>query len=337
MARVCDPMRRASRFTLPIVIALTPLVLSAGAGASTITVGSPLAGVFSQGGPSTKDGMVANITIGAPGAHATSPVDGAIVRWHLIDATAGPFELRVLRPAGGPSYTAVGSSAPVVTTTNELETFPTLIPIKAGETVALGIAKGATAGYTPSPGSSFELWVPPLAEGETGPWIEEGRSGAEIGYNAEVQPRPAVTGINPPSGPLTGGTSVTIAGTDFTGVSSVNFGGRAATGYSVGGEGQITALAPPGAYGKSDVTVTTIAGTSPVTAADQFAYTACVVPNLKGRKLKSARKALKAADCRPGKVMRKRGVTNKTGKVVSQSPKAKKQLAPGSKVNIKLG
>lgn len=59
----------------------------------------------------------------------------------------------------------------------------------------------------------------------------------------------------------------------------------------------------------------------------------CVVPKLKGKKLKAAKKALKAADCRLGRV-RPKG--QKTGKVKKQSPKPGKVLPAGSKVNVRL-
>jgi hypothetical protein len=60
----------------------------------------------------------------------------------------------------------------------------------------------------------------------------------------------------------------------------------------------------------------------------------CVVPNLTGDTLKAAKKALKQASCKLGTVTPK-GQT--TGKVKSQSPAAGKTLAPGAKVNIRLG
>jgi beta-lactam-binding protein with PASTA domain len=58
----------------------------------------------------------------------------------------------------------------------------------------------------------------------------------------------------------------------------------------------------------------------------------CVVPNLKGKTLKAAKTALKAANCTLGSVQGPR-----TGKVKSQKPAAGKTLKPGAKVNIKLG
>jgi PASTA domain len=63
----------------------------------------------------------------------------------------------------------------------------------------------------------------------------------------------------------------------------------------------------------------------------------CVVPKLKGKKLKAAKRATRAADCKLGHVAKKKGVTAKPGKVVKQSPKAGKVLSAGSKVSVKLG
>jgi beta-lactam-binding protein with PASTA domain len=49
---------------------------------------------------------------------------------------------------------------------------------------------------------------------------------------------------------------------------------------------------------------------------------ACTVPKLTGKKLKAAKKGLTRADCKLGKVTKKKGATAKGGKVVKQSPKA---------------
>jgi hypothetical protein len=63
----------------------------------------------------------------------------------------------------------------------------------------------------------------------------------------------------------------------------------------------------------------------------------CVVPNVTGKKLKAAKKKIRAAHCKVGHVGKKKGVTVKSGKVVKQSPKRGKVLRAGSKVNVKLG
>jgi hypothetical protein len=58
----------------------------------------------------------------------------------------------------------------------------------------------------------------------------------------------------------------------------------------------------------------------------------CVVPNLKGETLNTAKKTLKAHSCTLGTVTGPR-----TGKVKSQRPAAGKTLTPGAKVNVLLG
>ena len=85
--------------------------------------------------------------------------------------------------------------------------------------------------------------------------------------------------------------------------------------------------------GAVDITVTTLAGTSPVVSTDKFGYTACVVPKLKKKKLKQAKRALWNAGCLPGTI---KGRKTNAAKVVKQNPKPGKTLVPGAKVNVKL-
>ncbi len=76
-----------------------------------------------------------------------------------------------------------------------------------------------------------------------------------------------------------------------------------------------------------------MAGTTPSGTADQFTYTPCVVPKLKGKKLKAVGKALMKAECKLGRV---KGQKSKSAEVKKQSPKPGKVLTPGSKVNVKV-
>ncbi|MDV9187061.1 PxKF domain-containing protein [Streptomyces sp. SR27] len=87
------------------------------------------------------------------------------------------------------------------------------------------------------------------------------------------RPAPAVTAVAPAQGPLAGGTTVTINGTDFTGATAVTFGSVPTTAFTVENDGRITATAPAAtAVGTVDITVSTPAGTSAVTTADSYAY-----------------------------------------------------------------
>ena len=90
---------------------------------------------------------------------------------------------------------------------------------------------------------------------------------------------PTVTKIRHPDGPLAGGTSVIITGTNFTRTTAVTFGSVAASSFTVKSPTQITAIAPPAtAVGFVYVTVTTPGGTNAVSKADVFHY----VPTVTG-------------------------------------------------------
>ena len=78
---------------------------------------------------------------------------------------------------------------------------------------------------------------------------------------------PVVTGLSPSSGLPSGGTSVTITGSDFIGATAVSFGGTAAASFVVNSATQITAVSPARATGPIDVTVTTGSGTSSASGA----------------------------------------------------------------------
>jgi hypothetical protein len=85
-------------------------------------------------------------------------------------------------------------------------------------------------------------------------------------------PAPTVTSVSPTSGSTAGGTSVTITGTNLTGATAVDFGTTAATGFTVDSDTQITATSPAHAAGTVHVTVTTPAGTSATSPADEFTF-----------------------------------------------------------------
>jgi hypothetical protein len=129
---------------------------------------------------------------------------------------------------------------------------------------------------------------------------------------------------------------VTITGTNLTTPSAVRFGSIPAAGFTAESDTQITAIAPfSKTVGPVDVTVTTLAGTSPTVRGDQFIYEGCVVPKLKGKRLKPSKKALRRADCKIGTIKRRQ--KGKRGLVSKQKPKPGKTLAPGTKVNITVG
>jgi hypothetical protein len=74
---------------------------------------------------------------------------------------------------------------------------------------------------------------------------------------------------------VAGGTTVVLTGTALTGATAVSFGGTPATSFTVNSASQITAVAPAGAAGTVQVTVSTAGGTS-----NGVAYTYVAVPAL---------------------------------------------------------
>ncbi|MGD0534982.1 MAG: glycine-rich domain-containing protein [Methanoregula sp.] len=82
---------------------------------------------------------------------------------------------------------------------------------------------------------------------------------------------PTFNSITLSTGNSTGGTSVTITGTNFvTGATSVTIGGTAATSVSVSSSTTLTAITPPGAAGLANVVITTAGGS--VTGTGAYDY-----------------------------------------------------------------
>jgi hypothetical protein len=298
-------------------------------------VGSPLTGPFFSTLTCGDVGGCtwANTALAEAGANVTSPISGVIVRWRMAGSYLGTFKLRVLRPSGGGQYTGAGTSSPVDTKGTTTQTFTANLPIQAGDLIGIDYGNGKHLATAEVTGSAFGLWAPALADSAMGA-PSPSAPNLEVLFNADVQPPPGITTLSPTQGSIAGGTPVLITGHDFSEASAVNFGTVPATSFRVDSETQITAVSPPGSQpGAVDISATTAAGTTAANVADQFTYTACVVPKLKGKSLRADRKRLKKAGCKLGKV---RGDKSKSAKVKKQSAKPGKVLPPGSKVNVKV-
>jgi hypothetical protein len=84
--------------------------------------------------------------------------------------------------------------------------------------------------------------------------------------------RPTVASVTPNSGTRDGGTEVTIEGTFLAGATKVRFGSKEAK-FTVESPDAVRASSPAEAAGVVDITVTTPAGESEVSAADRFTFT----------------------------------------------------------------
>ncbi len=103
-------------------------------------------------------------------------------------------------------------------------------------------------------------------------WYQQEWSNEAGGCAQRLAQAPTTKKMTPKSGPASGGTVVTITGAAFVGSVAVKFGETASPQVTVGSSTSLTAVAPPGALGTVDVTVTTQAGTSPINGKVHFKY-----------------------------------------------------------------
>jgi hypothetical protein len=88
-------------------------------------------------------------------------------------------------------------------------------------------------------------------------------------------PAGTINAVLPNSGPVAGGSTVTIHGANLGNATAVTFGGVPAVSFVGKTNASITAVSPPSDSAKTvDVQVTTSAGTSTTNPGDQFTYTA---------------------------------------------------------------
>lgn len=272
----------------------------------------------------------------AAGNSYVAPSSGVITSWSTQVGTnpGQTLGLKVYRATGPGTFLVVGQDGPRALTSG-LNTFPVNIPVQTGDILGIFLPPNVHSECTFETGQAGDVisWQEGNAPVGSSFAIQETYSGERLNVSATLLPPPTISAIAPAEGSIKGA-SVVISGGNFASVTGVSFGSVPAT-FTVNSEGQITAVAPPSkTLSKVPVTVTTAAGSA--TSAQTFAYKGCKVPQLKGKKLKAAKKKVRKANCELGKVKKLDGATTKTGKVTKQNPKPGKILAPGSKIKITL-
>jgi YVTN family beta-propeller protein len=201
--------------------------------------------------------------------------------------TAGQIDVRVTTP-GGTSATGAGDRYTYVAQPVVSGITPAAGPTAGGTTVTIGgvhltgtsaIAFGGTAAtsFTVVSDTQITVTAPAGAAGtvDVKATTSGGTSATSAADGYTYLALPMVSAISPTAGPVSGGTPVTITGTNLAGATAVGFGGTAALGFTIDSATQITATAPAGGAGTvADITVTTPAGTSADSAADHYTYTA---------------------------------------------------------------
>ena len=165
-----------------------------------------------------------------------------------------------LSPATG---TTAGGTTVVITGTN----FTGIMSVTFGGTPISAVATSST---------SVTVKSPAHAAGTVAVKVEDSDIHTSAPSSGDIftygTPTPTVTSLSPTSGPTSGGTTVTITGTNFSAGASVHFGSAAATTVTEVSPTEITAKDPAHTAATVTVTVTTPGGTSATSAADHFTY-----------------------------------------------------------------
>jgi hypothetical protein len=161
--------RRLAGISCASAIAIAGAALPAAAGADTVRFGSALQHANT---PATCDNCV-GVQLGQAGGSSPlplrSPANGVLTSWSVRTGDVGAvYTLRVLRPTGGNTYTAVNSNvAPAVPpgTTDSVIAHPTSLPIRQGDAAGVSINFSATGlpvylGGTAADVTGYSIGVP---------------------------------------------------------------------------------------------------------------------------------------------------------------------------------
>ncbi|EED17334.1 hansenula MRAKII killer toxin-resistant protein 1 precursor, putative [Talaromyces stipitatus ATCC 10500] len=193
----------------------------------------------------------------------------------------GTVSVHVTGPSGisnGISYTYTQTS-PVISSIS-----PTSGPVAGGNTAVITGSgfTNATAVTFDSTSASFAIAsdtvinaiVPPGPSGGGTVSVHvTGSSGTgTVAYTYALAP--IVTGLTPAAGPIAGGNTVTITGSNFSNATAVTFDGILASSFAILQPTQIVAVAPPATAVKvASVVVTTPGGSSTPGPGSEYAYT----------------------------------------------------------------
>jgi hypothetical protein len=191
-----------------------------------------------------------DVTVTTPeGTSATSPTD----QFNYLPVP----KVSAISPAGGPR-----SGGATVTISGKGFANPATVAFGTSAASTVTVENSTTIAATSPPGKGTVI----ITVSTPG-----GTSAETVADDYSYRGSPSVTEVMPASGPLGGGTIVTIIGSKFTSSATVSFGGVPATKVTVTDGSRISAKSPPG-RGAVDITVTTLGGTSATSPTDRFTY-----------------------------------------------------------------
>ena len=208
------------------------------------------------------------VTFDGAAGTAFSVVDDTTITVTTPAGAAGPADVVVQSPYGASTPGAFTYLAPAATASIT----PDNGPIAGGTVVTItgsGFTGATGVTFDGAPGTDFSVvddstiivTTPAGAAGPAEVVVQSPNGDSEPGVFTYVAP-PIVTGVSPASGPVVGGTVVTITGSGFTGATGVTFDGAPGTDFSVVDDTTIIVTTPAGVPGPADVVVQSPYGAS---------------------------------------------------------------------------
>jgi hypothetical protein len=250
----------------PVVLLVAPAAGSMDGGTVVTITGTGFTGATAVafGGTAAAFAVdsATSITATTP-AHAPGPVEVAVTTPNGTSTVQGLFTYLPLPPVPpvvvlvAPLTGTVDGGTPVTIT-------------GTGFSGATAVSFGGTAAtsFTVDSDTSISAVTPAHALGPVTVSVTTPAGTSTVpglfSYLPIAPPPPVVVLVAPLTGPVTGGTAVTITGTGFTGATAVAFDGTAAASFTVDSDTSISAETPAHAAGLVAVSVTTPQGTSSV-------------------------------------------------------------------------
>jgi hypothetical protein len=249
--------------------------------------------------PSEEEFMPITPNQGSTGGGTTVTITGTnlndttAVRFGNKPATSvtnvSPTEVTAVSPSGSGSVgitvtTPGGTSNPVPFYYVGAPFKQTIVPsggsTAGGDTVTItGVGLSSATNVAFGPNNAVPTVVSDSQLSVTAPAGDAGPVGVTVttaggtnnGLSYTYYAEPTIGAVSPAEGPVSGGTAVTVPGSNLTSTQQVTFGGTPAP-FTVISDSTLSAVTPPGAAGPVDVVVVNNAGSA--TGTDAFTYIA---------------------------------------------------------------
>jgi len=254
----------------------------------TVTAVSPSSGPTSGGASVTITGTNfasgATVSFGGNAATNVTVVNGTTITATTPAGTAGAVTVTVTNVGSLSGSSANGYTYTVQPTVTSVS--PTSGVTSGGTSVTItgtNFASGATVKFGSNSatnvavvnGTTITATTPAGTAGAVTVTVTVGAQSGSLANGFTYIGQPTVTAVSPNNGPVAGGTSVTITGTNFASGATVTFGTAAATNVTIVSSTTITATTPAGSAGAVSVTVTNV-GNQSGSLANGFTYNAAV-------------------------------------------------------------